>query len=94
MDQDALGKPAVRIASANDLDVFAKPLGDGSLAVGLFNRSATNSTITANFSDLKISGKQTARDLWRQKDIGIFSDKFEAPVAAHGVVLVRLIPNP
>jgi alpha-galactosidase len=94
VDQDSLGKPAVRAASQNDLDVFAKPLADGSLAVGLFNRSATNSTVTANFSDLKINGKQTARDLWRQKDIGTFSDKFEAPIAAHGVVLVRLIPNP
>jgi len=59
VDQDSLGKPAVRAASQNDLDVFAKPLADGSLAVGLFNRSATNSTVTANFSDLKINGKQT-----------------------------------
>jgi alpha-galactosidase len=93
VDQDSLGKQAVRVVSANDLDVFAKPLADGSLAVGLFNRSATNATVTANFSDLKISGPQTVRDLWRQKNLGIFSDKFEAPVASHGVVLVRIIPN-
>jgi alpha-galactosidase len=92
VDQDALGKQAVCIASENDLDVFAKPLEDGSLAVGLFNRSVTNATVTANFSDLKISGKQTVRDLWRQKDIGLFSEKFEAPVASHGVVLVRICP--
>jgi len=32
------------------------------------------------------------RDLWRQKDMGVFEDKFEAPVAAHGVVLVRIFP--
>jgi alpha-galactosidase len=93
VDQDSLGKQAVRVASANDLDVFAKTLEDGSLAVGLFNRSATNAIVTANFSDLKISGPQTVRDLWRQKDLGVFSDKFEAPVASHGVVLVRIIPN-
>ena len=93
VDQDALGKQAVRVAGENDLDVFAKPLENGSLAVGLFNRSATNATVTANFSDLKISGKQTVRDLWRQKDIGVFTDKFEVPVASHGVVLVRLIPG-
>jgi alpha-galactosidase len=93
VDQDALGKQAVRVAGENDLDVFAKPLENGSLAVGLFNRGATNATVTANFSDLKISGKQTVRDLWRQKDIGVFTDKFEVPVASHGVVLVRLIPG-
>jgi alpha-galactosidase len=93
VDQDSLGKQAVRVASENNLDVFAKTLADGSLAVGLFNRSATNAIVTANFSDLKISGSQTVRDLWRQKDLGIFSDKFETSVASHGVVLVRLIPN-
>jgi alpha-galactosidase len=92
VDQDALGKQAVCVASKNDLDVFAKPLEDGSLAVGLFNRSMTNATVIANFFDLKISGKQTVRDLWRQKDIGIFADKFEAPVATHGVILVRICP--
>ena len=34
----------------------------------------------------------TIRDLWRQKDVGTFSDKYEAQVASHGVVLVRVIP--
>jgi alpha-galactosidase len=93
VDQDALGKQAVRVAGENGSDVFAKPLEDGSLAVGLFNRGANNATVTANFSDLKLSGKQTVRDLWRQKDIRVFTDKFEASVASHGVVLVRLIPG-
>jgi alpha-galactosidase len=32
------------------------------------------------------------RDLWRQQDLGEFKDSFEAKVAAHGVVLVRLVP--
>jgi len=32
------------------------------------------------------------RDLWRQTDLGEFKDSFEAKVAPHGVVLVRLIP--
>ncbi|OQB91193.1 MAG: hypothetical protein BWX86_02072 [Verrucomicrobia bacterium ADurb.Bin122] len=33
------------------------------------------------------------RDLWRQQDLGEFKDSFEAKVASHGVVLVRLIPT-
>jgi hypothetical protein len=28
--------------------------------------------------------------LWRQKDVGIFDGAFEAVVARHGVVLVRM----
>ena len=40
--------------------------------------------------DLNLTGKQTVRDLWRQKDLGEFSDKYEATVAPHGVVLVKM----
>jgi alpha-galactosidase len=92
IDQDPLGKQAVRVGGAGDLDVYAKPLEDGSLAVGLFNRGRIAATVTAKWSDLGIKGKQVVRDLWRQKDAGTFDEKFEAPVAAHGVVLIRLIP--
>jgi alpha-galactosidase len=94
VDQDTLGKQAVQVGGEGDLKVYAKPMDDGSLAVGLFNTGAAAATVTANWSDLKISGKQRVRDLWRQKDLGIFSDKFEASVAPHGVVLVRIFPNP
>ena len=65
---------------------------DGSKAVGLFNRGHSETTVTANWSDLGLAGKQKVRDLWRQKDIGEFSDKFEAVVPRHGVVLVRVWP--
>jgi alpha-galactosidase len=92
VDQDTLGRSAVRIAGKTNLDVYAKPLDDGSLAVGLFNRSGTNAVITAHFSSLNLSGKQAVRDLWRQKDLGVFSDQFAATVPSHGVVLVRMIP--
>jgi alpha-galactosidase len=72
--------------------VWARPLEDGSMAVGLFNLGSEPTSVTANFSDLKISGQHTARDLWRQKDIGRADGKFEATVNPHGVVFVRLIP--
>ena len=92
IDQDTLGKQAVQVGGEGDLKVYAKPMDDGSIAVGLFNTGATKTTVTANWSDLKISGKQRVRDLWRQIDLGIFSDKYETTVASHGVVLVRIFP--
>ena len=94
IDQDTLGKQAVQVGGQGDLKVYAKLLEDGSLAVGLFNLTSLNATVTANWSDLKLTGQQRVRDLWRQKDIGMFTGKFEAPVAAHGVVFVRVFPNP
>jgi alpha-galactosidase len=94
IDQDSLGKQATQVGGQGDQKIYAKPLDDGSLAVGLFNTGATASTVTANWADLKLTGKQRVRDLWRQKDLGVFAGKFDATVAPHGVVLVRLFPNP
>jgi alpha-galactosidase len=94
INQDSLCKQAVRMGGEGDLRVYAKPLDDGSLAVGLFNTSAREASIVAKWSDLKLSGKQRVRDLWRQKDVGVFDQSFSARVASHGVVLVRVFPQP
>jgi alpha-galactosidase len=90
VDQDPLGKPGHRVAIDDDLEVWAKDMEDGSKAVGLFNRGEMESVVTAKWSDLGLSGKHIVRDLWRQKDLGAFEGKFQANVARHGVVLVRL----
>jgi alpha-galactosidase len=69
-----------------------KPMEDGSLAVGLFNRGEVKTKLTALWSGLGIAGKQKVRDLWRQKYLGTFNEKFSATVARHGVVMIRLWP--
>jgi alpha-galactosidase len=93
VDQDPLGKAAMRVAKHGDAEVWAKDMEDGTKAVGLFNRGPTEATITARWSELGLAGSQIVRDLWRQKDLGTFEGQFSAPVARHGVVLVRLRPN-
>jgi alpha-galactosidase len=92
VDQDPLGRPGRRVAKDGDLEVWARPMEDGSLAVGLFNRGEGLKAIEAKWEDLGVRGPQKARDLWRQRDIGVFEDRFGACVARHGVVLVRLWP--
>ncbi|HZZ41374.1 MAG TPA: putative Ig domain-containing protein [Tepidisphaeraceae bacterium] len=72
--------------------VWAKDLEDGTKAAGLFNLSDQPMTVTANFADLKLTGQQTVRDLWRQKDLGQATDKYETQVPAHGVVLLKFSP--
>ncbi|MDP4209471.1 MAG: putative Ig domain-containing protein [Bacteroidota bacterium] len=93
VDQDPLAIQAAHISKGENIDLYAKKLEDGSIALGLFNRGTDKAVITATWDDLKIFGKQTVRDLWRQKDLGIFTNKFEAAVAPHGVVLVKLTPS-
>jgi alpha-galactosidase len=90
VNQDALGKQALCVAKDGDLRVYAKDLEDGSLAVGLFNLGETAANVSVKWSDLKLSGEKSVRDLWRRKNLGKYSDKFHMQVAPHGAELVKL----
>ncbi len=90
VDQDPLGKPGYRVSKTGDLEVWMRHLEDGSIAVGLFNRGEKETRVTVLWSDLGISGRQKVRDLWRQKDLGSFDEKFIAKVGRHGVMMIRL----
>ena len=90
VDQDALGKQGTRIAQNGDTEVWAKPLQRGAYAVGLFNRSEKEQTISIAWADLKVSGPQRVRDLWAHMDKGRMEKSFSASVPAHGVVMVRV----
>jgi alpha-galactosidase len=70
--------------------VWLKELEDGSHAIGLFNLGDEPMKVKADFAELKLEGKQSVRDLWRQKDLGNFENAFEPEVPPHGVVLVKL----
>jgi len=94
VDQDTLGPVARRISQENDTEVWVKPLKDGSKAIGLFNRGPAAATVTLNWSDAGLTGKQALRDLWEQKDIGAFDQTYASPVPPHGVVLLHCTPAP
>ena len=90
VDQDPLGKPAGRKSTEDGLEVWSRPLWDGTIAVGLFNTNSLREKVTAKWSDLGISGKQVVRDLWQQKNLGKFDGSFTASVPAHGAIMVKI----
>jgi alpha-galactosidase len=90
--QDPLGHPADRVAQQDELEVWARPLADGSLAVGLFNRDEMPMKVTAHWSNLGITGRQQVRDLWHQRDLGVFANEFSRIVPRHGTVFVKVTP--
>ncbi len=92
VDQDPLGKPGYRVSRDGDFEVWKRPMEDGSIAVGLFNRGEKAAMVTAFWADLGIEGKQRVRDLWRQKDLGIVDESFSSEVGRHGAVMVRMWP--
>ena len=67
-----------------------KTLVDGSLAVGLFNRGKEATELSATWKELKILGVQTVRDLWHEKEIGLYADSLTVTVPPQGVVMVKI----
>lgn len=90
VNQDALGKAAGRKSSDGWTEVWARPLEDGSMAVGLFNRGPEAAAMSVDFADLGLAGTHAVRDIWSQKDLPRASGKFSATVPRHGVVFVRI----
>jgi alpha-galactosidase len=70
LDQDPLGRMAVTILSDGDRQVLAKPLEDGSIAVGLFNRGNTVAKVIVPWDMLVFDGPRQ-RELWRHEETGI-----------------------
>jgi alpha-galactosidase len=90
VNQDPLGRQAVRVQHDDAQEVWAKPMSDGSTAVGLFNRSCLTRTVTLPFVSLGLKGPHRLRDLWRQKDLGVAADTFAAKIPGHGVLLLKV----
>ena len=91
VDQDSLGAQGILVwERPPELQVWAKPLHDGSRAIALLNRSSAPARITAYFSRAGLrSDSAQVRDLWSHQDLGRFGRQFESTVPAHGVVLIR-----
>jgi len=96
VDQDSLGVQGWLAAQPSpDLQVWVKPLRDGSRAVALVNRTEAPAEIAAEWSAIGLRpGTAAVRDLWAHADRGRFRDRYAASVPSHGVVMVRIAGRP
>jgi len=91
IDQDPLGKPAHRISSDGWTEVWARPLSDGTMAVGLFNRGPEAAWVQVTFSDIGMPDHSPVRFPWIHRDMTTgTSNIFGAEVPRHGVILVKI----
>jgi alpha-galactosidase len=90
VDQDPLGKQARIITHSQDAFVLLKDMQDGSKALGVFNLKDETARIEVSFNELGLNGEWLFRDLWRQKDIGVFDNLYQADIPPHGVSMVRI----
>jgi alpha-galactosidase len=94
VDQDSLGAQGILVSEGPpELQVWAKPLRDGSRAVALLNRSGKPARISASFQRAGLrADSATVRDLWAHQDLGTFARRYRTTVPAHGVVMLRVTP--
>jgi len=91
IDQDPLGKPARQVTPDRDGgEVWARPLWNGTTAVGLVNPYAWPIRVGVRWSSIGRSGKQPVRDLWMHEDEGSPDGGYAADVPAHGCVLITV----
>lgn len=104
INQDPLGKSARLLSEEDGVQIWAKPLEDGSYAVGLFNVAdfgktpetyfrwgdEKSKTFTFDFNKINLKGKYQLRDVWQQKDLGSFNNSFKTDIRHHGVLMLRM----
>jgi alpha-galactosidase len=93
INQDPLGKAARRVWADDWTQVWSRPLSDGSVAVGLFNRAPVDTPVTVKFADIGITGPATVRFPWTHQDLtGLTSAarEYTATVPRHSAVLMKI----
>jgi alpha-galactosidase len=54
VDKDPLGRQGRRVAQNGTVEIWAKPLHDGSVAVALFNRGSGMANVSVRWSQLSL----------------------------------------
>jgi alpha-galactosidase len=90
IDQDPLGKAAHRVSSDGWTEVWARPLADGRVAVGLFNRGPVPAPVTLRFADVGAPGASRVHLPWTHADVPATGDTYTATVPRHGAALVTI----
>ena len=91
IDQDTAAKPVQLLTQQGKIEILDRPLQNGSVAVGIFNRGDAPATGTVAWESLHLPGKKLeALDLWKHEAVTPSGDDYSATVPAHGVVLLRV----
>ena len=90
VNQDPLGKQAGADRAGRRQRGLGPAAGRRHAGRGPVQPRHPPAKVKVAWADLKLSGPQPVRDLWRQKDLGRFADGYEATVPSHGAVLLKV----
>ncbi len=100
INQDKLGKQAIKFLDMGEKEVWVKFLENEELAICFLNRTEKTWNEKYDWARLNIYANKQAirfgkteysiRDLWKQENIGTTSKPTELSIPAHGILMVRL----
>ena len=88
VNQDILGKQADRVSKDGDIEVWARPLSDGSQAIGIFNVGDEDQQFDIKKLAPNAASAGTIRDLWRQKDLT--PSELVCTIPTHGCKYIKV----
>jgi alpha-galactosidase len=92
IDQDKLGKQAAHVYSDGEVEVWARPLSGGAMAVAVVNvgsdRYSTH-PFHLNLAKLGLNGPQKGKDLWTGKQVELTNGQ-ALSLPSHDILLVRI----
>lgn len=106
VNQDPLGISARLVQEKNGVQVWKKPLSDGSFALGFFYTEEFGKTpqtyfhwenekpiaFTVDLNSLGLTKNYQLRDVWQQKNLGKIKNQISMTIPHHGVKFYKLIP--
>ena len=104
VNQDKLGIQGFKYSAEEGVEVWVKPLSDGNWAITFLNRSDVAKKINFDWKKHPIKDVDFGheadfnklvfklKDLWKNKEIGNTKKNFQADIASHDVITLRLIP--
>ncbi|XP_020570594.1 alpha-galactosidase-like [Phalaenopsis equestris] len=94
VNQDKLGVQGKKVKSNGNIEVWAGPLSGGKVAVVLWNRGSSQTSITVNWADIGLNSSTIvdARDLWEHSNTSV-EGNLTATAASHACKMYVLTPK-
>ncbi|MDA8375700.1 MAG: glycoside hydrolase family 27 protein [Planctomycetia bacterium] len=99
VDQDELGVQAQRVDRQGSVEVWARPLWDGTIAIAIFNLALTpENVVIPSWRMLDpvlprgangLRGNQPVRNLWRRQSLGV-KQAFHSQIPAHSAIMLKV----
>jgi alpha-galactosidase len=92
VNQDRLGRQAVKAMEMGSTTLWTKPMSDGSTVIGVYNRDGATADVRFEWDQVGFKrAPRRVRDLWRASDLPRDSARNASfTIGGHGVMLLRV----